>query len=106
MTEAGLIEVGNPSALFLSDRQDDVSGACVFAGMEGTRPVLVDLHALVAPSPYGPPRRAVVGCDSHRHAIVTAVLEARCGFSLPRDGVFRNGEIGSASWAVSVYKHV
>src|SRR3546814_11510533 len=68
LTEAGLIEVGNPSALFLSDRQDDVSGACVFAGMEGTRPVLVEIQALVAPSPYGTPRRAVVGWDSNRLA--------------------------------------
>ncbi|GHD49754.1 DNA repair protein RadA [Thalassobaculum fulvum] len=90
MTEAGLVEVGNPSALFLSDRQDDVSGACVFAGMEGTRPVLVEIQALVAPSPFGTPRRAVVGWDSNRLAMVTAVLEARCGVSLAGNDVFLN----------------
>jgi len=90
MTERGLVEVGNPSALFLADRQDDVSGACVFAGMEGTRPILVEIQALVAPSPFGTPRRAVVGWDSNRLAMVTAVLEARCGVSLAGNDVFLN----------------
>lgn len=90
MTETGLMEVTNPSALFLSDRQDDVSGACVFAGMEGTRPVLVEIQALVAPSPFGTPRRAVVGWDGNRLAMVTAVLEARCGVSLAGNDVFLN----------------
>lgn len=90
MTEGGLMEVANPSALFLSDRQDDVSGACVFAGVEGTRPVLVEIQALVAPSPFGTPRRAVVGWDSNRLAMVTAVLEARCGLSLAGNDVFLN----------------
>jgi len=90
MTEIGLVQVGNPSALFLSDRQDDVSGACVFAGMEGTRPVLVEIQALVAPSPFGTPRRAVVGWDTNRLAMVTAVLEARCGVSLAGNDVFLN----------------
>lgn len=90
MTEGGLMEVSNPSALFLSDRQDDISGACVFAGVEGTRPVLVEIQALIAPSPFGTPRRAVVGWDSNRLAMVTAVLEARCGVSLAGNDVFLN----------------
>ena len=90
MTEGGLMEVSNPSALFLSDRQDDISGACVFAGVEGTRPVLVEIQALIAPSPYGTPRRAVVGWDGNRLAMVTAVLEARCGVSLAGNDVFLN----------------
>jgi DNA repair protein RadA/Sms len=90
MTEGGLMEVSNPSALFLSDRQDDVSGACVFAGVEGTRPVLVEIQALIAPSPYGTPRRAVVGWDGNRLAMITAVLEARCGVSLAGNDVFLN----------------
>ncbi len=90
MTEGGLMEVANPSALFLSDRQDDISGACVFAGVEGTRPVLVEIQALIAPSPYGTPRRAVVGWDGNRLAMVTAVLEARCGVSLAGNDVFLN----------------
>ena len=83
MTEGGLIEVPNPSALFLADRRDDVSGAVVFAGMEGTRPVLVEIQALVAPSPFGTPRRAVIGWDTGRLAMVTAVLESRCASNSP-----------------------
>src|SRR5256885_2905505 len=63
MTDGGLAEVSNPSELFLADRSGDVSGAAVFAGLEGTRPVLVEIQALVAPSPLGTPRRAVVGWD-------------------------------------------
>jgi DNA repair protein RadA/Sms len=90
MTEAGLMEVPNPSALFLADRRDDVSGAVVFAGMEGTRPVLVEIQALVAPSPFGTPRRAVIGWDSGRLAMVTAVLEARCGLEFTGRDVFLN----------------
>ncbi len=79
MTDTGLMEVANPSQLFLSDRDEPVSGAAVFAGMEGTRPMLVEIQALVAPSPLGTPRRAVVGWDSGRLAMVLAVLEARAG---------------------------
>ena len=77
MTEKGLMEVADPWALFLADRQGDTSGAAVFAGMEGTRPVLVEIQALVAPTSYGTPRRAVIGWDSGRLAMVLAVLEAR-----------------------------
>ncbi len=82
MTDRGLSEVSNPSALFLAERRGDVSGAAVFAGMEGTRPVLVEVQALVAPSPFSTPRRQVVGWDSSRLAMITAVLDARCGVSL------------------------
>src|SRR5690606_17330490 len=71
MTDAGLAEVSNPSALFLGERRDHVAGSAVFAGMEGTRPMLVEIQALVAPSPYGTPRRAVVGWDGNRLAMVT-----------------------------------
>src|SRR5271168_2859592 len=81
MSDRGLSEVPNPSALFLADRHGDVSGAAVFAGMEGTRPVLVEIQALVAPSPPGTPRRAVVGWDAARLAMVMAVLDARCGLA-------------------------
>jgi DNA repair protein RadA/Sms len=90
MADHGLREVPNPSALFLADRQGNVSGACVFAGIEGTRPVLVEIQALVAPSPLGTPRRAVVGWDSGRLAMVLAVLEARCGVSLAGCDVYLN----------------
>ncbi|MBB3265341.1 DNA repair protein RadA/Sms [Azospirillum sp. OGB3] len=90
MTDGGLGEVANPSALFLAERRGDVSGAAVFAGMEGTRPVLVEVQALVAPSPLGTPRRAVVGWDSARLAMVLAVLEARCGVQIGANDVYLN----------------
>ena len=90
MTDRGLAEVSNPSALFLAERRGDVSGAAVFAGMEGTRPVLVEVQALVAPSPFSTPRRQVVGWDAGRLAMITAVLDARCGVSLAGADVFLN----------------
>jgi DNA repair protein RadA/Sms len=90
MTDRGLIEVENPSALFLADRRGDISGAAVFAGMEGTRPVLVEIQALVAPSPLSTPRRAVVGWDSARLAMVVAVLEARAGLRLSGNDIYLN----------------
>ncbi len=90
MTDKGLVEVQNPSALFLADRREDMSGAAVFAGMEGTRPVLVEIQALVAPTAYGTPRRAVVGWDSGRLAMILAVLEARCGVVFGANDVYLN----------------
>jgi DNA repair protein RadA/Sms len=90
MTDSGLVEVPNPSALFLADRHGEVSGAAVFAGMEGTRPVLVEIQALVAPSGFGTPRRAVVGWDSSRLAMVLAVLETRCGLVFGASDVYLN----------------
>ena len=90
MTEAGLMQVENPSALFLAERQDDVSGAAVFAHIEGSRPVLVEIQALVSPPAPGTPRRAVIGWDSARLAMVLAVLEARCGISLADRDVYLN----------------
>ena len=90
MTDRGLNEVSNPSALFLGDRGEAVSGAVVFAGIEGTRPMLVEIQALVAPSTLGTPRRAVVGWDSGRLAMVLAVLDARCGVTIAGQDVFLN----------------
>ncbi|MBM3507968.1 MAG: DNA repair protein RadA [Alphaproteobacteria bacterium] len=90
MTAAGLREEPNPSALFLSDHAADTSGTAVFAGVEGTRPVLVEIQALVAPSPLATPRRAVVGWDSARLAMVLAVLEARCGVAMAGRDVYLN----------------
>ncbi|HEY7990658.1 MAG TPA: DNA repair protein RadA [Stellaceae bacterium] len=90
MTDRGLAEVTNPSALFLAQRQSPVSGTAVFAGMEGTRPVLVEIEALVAPSPLGTPRRAVVGWDGNRLAMLLAVLEARCGVQIGARDVYLN----------------
>ncbi len=90
MTDMGLREVTNPSALFLAERRGNVSGSCVFAGIEGTRPVLVEIQALVAPTSFGTPRRAVVGWDMGRLNMVTAVLEARCGVALGSNDIYLN----------------
>lgn len=90
MGHLGLQEVANPSELFLSQRQENVSGSAVFAGIEGTRPVLVEIQALVAPSPLGTPRRAVIGWDSSRLSMVLAVLEARCGVAIGPNDVYLN----------------
>lgn len=86
----GLQQVENPSALFLSDRDQGAPGTAVFAGMEGTRPILVELQALVAPSLLSMPRRAVVGSDPNRLAMLLAVLEARCGVRLAGHDVYLN----------------
>jgi len=87
MTGGGLAEVANPSALFLAGRDGAAPGAAVFAGVEGARPVLVEIQALVAPSSLGTPRRAVVGWDSSRLAMVLAVLEAHAGLKLGQHDV-------------------
>ncbi|MGR3615173.1 MAG: DNA repair protein RadA [Paracoccaceae bacterium] len=90
MTGAGLSEVTNPSALFLSERGEPAPGSAVFAGIEGTRPVLVELQALVAPTPHSQPRRTVVGWDGGRLAMILAVLEARCGIPFAGLDVYLN----------------
>ena len=90
MTDKGLMQVENPSALFLSERDGSMPGTAVFAGIEGTRPVLVEIQALVAPSTLGTPRRAVVGWDGGRLAMVLAVLEARCGVVIGMNDIYLN----------------
>jgi DNA repair protein RadA/Sms len=110
MSDRGLVEVPNPSALFLGGRQGTgaeiagvegdgmpgaagtgpLSGSAVFAGIEGTRPVLVEVQALVAPALLGTPRRAVVGWDGTRLAMITAVLDARCGLSVGANDIYLN----------------
>ena len=90
MTGAGLSEVTNPSALFLAGRDGAAPGAAVFAGMEGTRPVLVEIQALVAPTSLGTPRRAVVGWDPARLSMLLAVLEAHGGLKLGQHDVYLN----------------
>ena len=99
MSGRGLVEVPNPSALFLAGRPPagaegssagQLSGSAVFAGMEGTRPVLVEIQALVAPAVLGTPRRAVVGWDGTRLAMIVAVLDARCGLSLGANDIYLN----------------
>jgi DNA repair protein RadA/Sms len=90
MTGSGLAEVANPSALFLSSRDQPAPGSAVFAGIEGTRPVLTEIQALVAPSTLASPRRTVVGLDSGRVSTILAVLEARCGIPFTGLDVFLN----------------
>src|SRR3569623_805299 len=90
MTGSGLREVANPSELFLSERDLGQPGTAVFAGIEGTRPLLVEIQALVAPTSLGTPRRAVVGWDPSRLSMVLAVLEARCGVRFGQHDVYLN----------------
>ncbi|MBK9081894.1 MAG: DNA repair protein RadA [Rhizobiales bacterium] len=90
MTGGGLAEVANPSALFLAGRDAAAPGAAVLAGMEGTRPLLVEVQALCAPTSLGTPRRSVVGWDSNRLAMVIAVLEAHAGVRLGQHDVYLN----------------
>jgi DNA repair protein RadA/Sms len=91
MEGAGLTEVPNPSSLFLTRRDDPVSGAAIFPSLEGTRPVLVEIQALTVRLASGAtPRRAAVGWDSGRLAMLLAVLEARCGMSFASSEVYLN----------------
>jgi DNA repair protein RadA/Sms len=90
MVGAGLREVANPSELFLGDRSSKAPGSAVFAGIEGTRPLLVEMQALVAPTLFGTPRRAVVGWDTNRLSMLLAVLDARCGVSFAQAEVYLN----------------
>ena len=90
MTGKGLSQVTNPSALFLSERGEPSPGSVVFAGIEGTRPLLVEIQALVSPSSHSQPRRAVIGWDSARLAMVLAVLESRCGIPFTGNDVYLN----------------
>jgi DNA repair protein RadA/Sms len=90
MGGTGLKEVMNPSALFLGERDETSPGTAVFAGVEGTRPLLMEIQALVAPSPFAAPRRAVVGWDANRLSMLLAVLDARCGCKLSAHEIYLN----------------
>ena len=90
MTDRGLAEVANPSALFLAERRGNIAGSAVFAGLEGSRPVLVEIQALLAPNPGGSPRRSVIGWDGGRLAMLLAVLETRAGLRLNATDVYLN----------------
>ena len=90
MAAEGLREVANPSELFLGDRVASTPGSAVFAGVEGTRPILVEIQALVVPSGLGTPRRAVVGWDTNRLSMLLAVIDARCGISFAQHDVYLN----------------
>ncbi|PCJ24727.1 MAG: DNA repair protein RadA [Rickettsiales bacterium] len=88
MTAKGLIEIANPSELFLMERENNVSGSAVFAGIEGSRPLLIEIQALIAPSNMATPRRSVVGWDHNRLSMIIAVLSVRFGLNLTSHEVY------------------
>jgi DNA repair protein RadA/Sms len=90
MGEDGLSEVRNPSGFFLAERPRDAPGSVVVASLEGTRPVLLELQALVAPASFGTPRRTVLGADYNRVCLLLAVLEKRAGVPIGNQDVFVN----------------
>jgi len=90
MNEAGLQEVANPSALFLSERPTDTPGSVVTASMEGTRPILVELQALVSSTSFGNPRRTILGIDHNRVALLVAIIEKKLGMHLMGHDIFMN----------------
>ena len=90
MSDSGLMEVDNPSELFLSERPGNVSGSTVVASIEGTRPLMIEIQALVSPSNFGIPRRTAIGVDSNRMGLLVAVLEKRAGMQFGGMDVFVN----------------
>lgn len=90
MRDKGLIEVSNPSAFFLAERPQDAPGSVVVTSMEGTRPILVEIQALVSPSNLGMPRRTAIGVDHHRVSLLVAVLDKICGMQLGGSDIFIN----------------
>ena len=90
MKESGLREVTNPSAVFLSERPDNAPGSVVAASMEGTRPILVELQALVSSTSFGTPRRTILGLDHNRVALLVAVMEKQLGMHLMGHDIFMN----------------
>jgi DNA repair protein RadA/Sms len=90
MKDGGLAEVANPSELFLAERPIDVPGSAVISSLEGTRPILVELQALVTPTSYGMPRRTAIGVDPNRVSLLTAVLEKKVGLTLANQDIFVN----------------
>jgi len=90
MKDAGLEEISNPSAVFLSDRPENVPGSVVTASMEGTRPILVEIQALASRTVFGNPRRTVLGIDSNRVAVLVAVAEKKAGLNLMQHDIFVN----------------
>lgn len=90
MQERGLAEVANPSAVFLSERESQTAGSVVTISLEGSRPLLVELQALVTPTHFGLPRRTTTGIDMNRLVLLTAVLSKRAGVSLGSQDIYVN----------------
>jgi DNA repair protein RadA/Sms len=90
MQEKGLKEVPNPSAFFLAERPQNVAGSVVVPSLEGTRPILVEIQALVSPTNLGMPRRTAIGVDHNRVSLLVAVLDKICGLHLSGSDIFIN----------------
>ena len=90
MRDQGLVEVSNPSEILLAERAEGVSGSSIVCSMEGTRPLLIEIQALVSRSSFGYPQRVATGIDTKRLSIIIAVLEKRCGHDLSGDDIFVN----------------
>jgi DNA repair protein RadA/Sms len=90
MKETGLEEVGNPSRIFMEERPEGASGSVVIPCLEGTRPVLVEIQALVGPSPLGMPRRTAIGVDHNRISLLVAILGKRMGMEMGDQDIFVN----------------
>lgn len=90
MADTGLREVSNPSEIFLAERAEDASGSVVFPTLEGSRPILVELQALVVSAPYGTARRTSIGIDHNRVSLLVAILEKKVGLSLASHDIFVN----------------
>jgi len=90
MTDSGLVDIENPSELFLSERPQQVAGSVVVASIEGTRPLLIELQALVAPTTFGMPRRTCMGVDFNRVNLLVAVMEKIAGMHLGGMDIFVN----------------
>lgn len=90
MRDVGLVEVANPSQMLLSERQENVSGSVVISIMEGSRPILLELQALVTPAYFGVPQRTTTGIERNRLSMLIAVLDKRCGYHIQSLDVFVN----------------
>ncbi len=97
MTGAGLVQVANPSTLYLGERAGTRAGSAVLAAVEGTRPILLEVQALTVEARYGTPRRTAIGFDGTRLALLLAVLERHCGLALSGHDVFLNFAGGAES---------
>jgi DNA repair protein RadA/Sms len=90
MKDSGLMEVASPSEFFLAERSQRASGSVIMPSMEGSRPILVELQALVVPTPFGLPRRTAQGVDANRVSLLVAVMEKRLGIQLLNQDIFLN----------------
>lgn len=117
MREEGMVEVTNPSEILISEREGNPSGSLVMATMEGTRPMLIEVQALLAPTPFGLPKRTGIGIDYNRLALLMAVLEKRGGLSISNQDAYVNivsgikvnepaADLGIALAVASSYKNV